>query len=257
MLRAWRWTAARSIGTSHTKSGLPCQDFALGLEIESAGGSVFAAVVSDGAGTARHAQAGAKMVCATFLGAALAHFKSGRVVEDIVDDDILGWLDGLRDRINAFAARREARPRDCAATLVGLLTGPRFALVVHIGDGAAVVREEGTSDWIVPSWPFQGEYASTTVFVTDDPLSMPSIVRLPVRLDRLALFSDGIERLVLDHRTRIAHGPFFDRMTEPLVASAGVGYDPSLAKSLRDYLDSKSVCERTDDDKSLILGTRR
>jgi hypothetical protein len=124
VLSAWRWTAARSIGTSHTKSGLPCQDFALGLEIESAGGSVFAAVVSDGAGTARHAQAGAKMVCATFLRAALAHFKSGRVVEDIVDDDILGWLDGLRDRINAFAARREARPRDCAATLVGLLAGP-------------------------------------------------------------------------------------------------------------------------------------
>lgn len=257
MLNSWRWTLARSIGTSHVKSGLPCQDFALCMELESASGNVLAAVVSDGAGTASHAEAGAKMVCTGFLRAASEHFRSGRGIEDVGEDAVFDWLDGIRERVNAFAGRALIRPRDCAATLVGVLAGPRAAIIVHVGDGAAVVREEGSADWIVPSWPFHGEYASTTIFVTDDPMPAVSIVPLPIRLDRVAVFSDGIERLVLDHARRTAHGPFFDRMTSPVAGMGTGGYDSTLFKPLREYLDSKAVCDRTDDDKSLILGVRR
>jgi len=257
MVNSWRWTLARSIGTSHVKSGLPCQDFALCMEMQSESGNILAAVVADGAGTASHAAAGARMVCTGFLRAASEHFGSGRSIDQIGDEEVLDWLDAIRERVNAFARRAQVRPRECASTLVGALAGPRSALVVHIGDGAAVVREEGTADWIVPSWPFHGEYASTTIFVTDDPMPAASIVPLPVRLDRVAVFSDGIERLVLDHTKRTAHGPFFDRMSAPVAQSAFGGHDPSLSKPLRDYLDGKAVCDRTDDDKSLILGVRR
>lgn len=257
MVNAWRWTLARSIGTSHVKSGLPCQDYALCMELETSSGNVLATVVSDGAGSASHAAAGARTVCTGFLREVSDHVKSGRGIEDIGDDDILDWLDGVRERVNMFAKRAQVRPRDCAATLVSVLAGPRSALVVHIGDGAAVVREEGTADWIVPSWPFHGEYASTTIFVTDDPMPAVSTVRLPIRLDRLAVFSDGIERLVLDHAKQTAHGPFFDQMTAPVAASGANGRDLSLSKPLRAYLDSQAVCDRTDDDKSLVLGVRR
>lgn len=256
MGNSWRWTAARSIGTSHVKSGLPCQDFALCKEINSLFGSVFAAVISDGAGTANHAQMGAKMVCAGFLRAVLSHFATGKTIEDIGEDDVLEWVDGIRERINAFSRRRNAIPRDCAATLVGLIVGPRSAIVVHIGDGAAVVKEEGKANWFVPSWPFHGEYASTTAFVTDDPAPQISIVSLQIRLDRVVVFSDGLERLVLDHAKRMAHGPFFDRITAPVAASVIQGHDAHLAEPLRNYLDSNVVCERTDDDKSIILGVR-
>jgi hypothetical protein len=253
----WRWAGARSVGTSHVKSGLPCQDYAACIELGGASGSVLAAVVSDGAGSASHAEAGARMVSFGFLRAACDHFQRGQALEDADGEVVLGWLDDIRERLSTFATRTRIRPRDCAATLVGVLAGPRSALVVHVGDGAAVLREQGTTDWIVPSWPFHGEYASTTVFVTDDPIPEPSIVALPVRLDRLAVFSDGIERLVLDHANRTAHGPFFDRMMAPVAASAVAGRDRGLSNRLRDYLDDKAVCDRTDDDKSLILAVRQ
>lgn len=251
MKNFWRWASARSTGTSHSKSGLPCQDFALCKEFDSPEGNVFACVVSDGAGSASHAAFGAKMVCTGFLRAARDYLITGREIEDINEDDVLDWLDGIREQINTFAKRNSIRPRDCAATLVGAMVGPRSAFVAHIGDGAAVVREEGSSDWIVPSWPFHGEYASMTTFVTDDPVPKLSIVKLPIRLDRIAIFSDGIERMVLDHSARTAYGPFFDKMTEPVSTTFG-----SLSRPLRDYLDSKAVCDRTDDDKTLILGVR-
>ncbi|MBP0615749.1 PP2C family serine/threonine-protein phosphatase [Jiella mangrovi] len=257
MNRTWGWARARSVGTSHLKTGLPCQDFALCMEMETISGSVLAAVVSDGAGTASHAEAGSRMVCTGFLRAVSNHFKSRKGIDEIREEDIFDWLDDIRERVNVFARRARIRPRDCASTLIGLLAGPESALVVHIGDGAAVVREQGTSEWVVPSWPFQGEYASTTVFITDDPMSTPSIVMLPVRLDRVAIFSDGIERLVLDHAKRTAHGPFFDRVTAPVAASEIFGHNVALSKPLREYLDSKAICDRTDDDKSLILGARR
>ncbi len=256
MINAWRWAGARSTGTSHIKSGLPCQDYAACIEFDTHSGNILAAVVSDGAGSATKAAAGSRMVCVGFLRAAGDHFRQGLAIDDITHDLVLDWIDGIRERVNAFATRSGVKPRDCAATLVGLLAGPRSAIAIHIGDGAAVVRESGNAEWIIPSWPFHGEYASMTTFVTDDPTPIIQIERMPVRLDRIALFSDGIERLVLDHSTRTAHGPFFDRMTAPLIASAATGHDGSLSTQLRAYLDGQTVCERTDDDKSLILGVR-
>lgn len=233
MAPTWRWAGARSIGTSHLTSGLPCQDYAACMEFETDAGNVLTAVVSDGAGTASHAEAGARLVCSTFLRCAKARLAQGRALEDLDDDTVIEWLDAIRDRIGAFAEGAGVPPRACAATLVGVLAGPRSAVVIHVGDGAAVVREEGSEDWVVPSWPFHGEYASTTSFVTDDPSPRVQIERLSARLDRVAVFTDGIERLVLDHAARIAHRPFFDRFSAPVATSVVEGHDRSLTRALR------------------------
>ena len=71
----------------------------------------------------------------------------------------------------------------------------------------------------------------------------------------LALFSDGIERLVLDFSSHQAFSPFFDRMFESLKFSA-IGRNRVLSRDLRRFLDGPSVGERTDDDKTLILAKR-
>ncbi|MDG5494928.1 PP2C family serine/threonine-protein phosphatase [Niveispirillum sp. BGYR6] len=256
MPRQWRWAGASSIGTSHIKSGLPCQDFVACIEIESPSENVLAVIVSDGAGSASKAEAGARMVCGGFLRESAAYIRAGGRLEDVPGEVAWSWIDSIRDRVNSFSERNGIRPRDCAATMVGLLIGADDAVAIHVGDGAAVVREEGGADWTVPSWPFHGEYASTTTFVTDDPQPHLSVVHIPARLDRFAVFSDGIERMVLDHAKRAAHGPFFDRMTGAVASDSSLGHARTLSHSLRKYLDGKTVCERTDDDKSLVLGVR-
>jgi len=109
---------------------------------------------------------------------------------------------------------------------------------------------------MVPSWPYHGEYEAMTSFVTDDPPLKLTVSQLPIRIDRFALFSDGIERLVLDFTQKNAYATFFDRVTKPLESSITGGFDCQLANSLQSYLSGESVCNRTDDDKSLIIGIR-
>ncbi|PKA43202.1 protein phosphatase 2C domain-containing protein [Rhizobium sullae] len=251
----WRWAGARSIGTSHIKNNTPCQDYACAREFLTSDSSVMVAIVSDGAGSASLAEFGSRTVCIAFLKACRQFLVRSSLAE--LDEDVVwDWIDAVREAINHKAKAANARPRDFAATLVAVLVGDRTSIVIHIGDGAAVIRRAETEEWEVPSWPYQGEYASTTSFVTDDPQPRLEVVVVEGQIAEFAVFSDGIERLVLDHVNKTAHGPFFNRMLAPLKVSSARSVDKELSNALRVYLDSPNVCERTDDDKSLILGLR-
>jgi hypothetical protein len=129
-------------------------------------------------------------------------------------------------------------------------------LAVHVGDGGAVARHK-TDGWLALSWPENGEYASTTFFVTDDPVPRVRIRRYSADFDACAVFSDGIEDLVLDHNALIPHEPFFRTMMSPLDRLVTGGRDNFLSTALGNFLDSERVCGRTDDDKSLILASIR
>src|SRR5271170_7039075 len=101
----WRWAGARSIGTSHMKSCLPCQDFIACAEFDTPAGAVFVSVVSDGAGSASQSATGARAVCGDFLRSARKHLACGVAIEAIDRDIILDWLDGIREHITLFATR--------------------------------------------------------------------------------------------------------------------------------------------------------
>jgi hypothetical protein len=78
----------------------------------------------------------------------------------------------------------------------------------------------------------------------------------PRRIDEVALFTDGIENLVLHRATRSVHEPFFNQMFRAVRESKAVGIDQGLGDALGRYLSSPAVCDRTDDDKTLVLATR-
>jgi hypothetical protein len=178
------------------------------------------------------------------------------MLEDVSSAVANEWIDAIRDRIIFEASAAELQPRDYAATLVALIANEKHAVILHIGDGAAVVRISETLEWLVPSWPYHGEYASTTRFVSDDPRALCEIVHIDSSIDRFAIFSDGIEYLVLDHQARTAPAEFFQRLLQPVATWEGTGRSRQLSRYLREYLDSETVCDATDDDKSLILGAR-
>ena len=256
MSARWRWAGACSIGTSHVEAGGVCQDRAACRTMETPSGPVLVAVVSDGAGSARKAEAGATIVCTDLHRRIAGYFRGGGTLANINAECAAEWLDSVRDRIGVAASAASLRPRDYAATLVCLIAGDERAVVVHVGDGAAVVRDGATGAWSVPSWPFHGEYVSTTRFVVDDPEPRFEIVHVEASIDRFALFTDGIENLVLDQRKKSASAPFFERLLQPVAAWEGEGRSRKLSRHLRAYLDGAQVCEGTDDDKSLILAAR-
>ena len=152
-----------------------------------------------------------------------------------------------------------------AAACIELPTIDGSALLAIVSDGAGtaefgaaggacVVRSDDT-EWQVPSWPAHGEYASSTYFVTDDPQPQLRYVSTVGQYTKVAVFSDGLERLALDFTNTLAVARFFDPMFSPL-SDSEPRRDRQLSAQLRKFLDSGRVVERTDDDKSLILARR-
>ena len=247
----WSWAIATCRGTSHLRENTECQDTSRCITVGSERHTLVA-VVSDGAGSAPHGKKGSVLTCRTISEGARQHFAKTDVSP--TDDQIWTWVDQARDRISLAAVALGSTPREFAATLVAVIAMENETIILHIGDGAAVCNTEG--QWIVPSWPANGEYASTTFFVTDDPVADLRITRLPFSVDGAAAFSDGIERLVLRFSDQSASASFFDKLATTIRSSGQIGGNQILNASLKRYLDSPAINERTDDDKSLIVAVR-
>jgi serine/threonine protein phosphatase PrpC len=243
---AWKWASASVIGTSHIQNGDRLQDASAVLELGN--GCIFA-VVSDGAGSAKFGAFGAWLIC-RFLSVRFRKWIHEKP-ELPTDEDLWCWIDELRDWISSIAARRGTVPRQFAATLATIVVTPNEVVTLHIGDSAIVGRKGG--EWDVLCWPENGEYASSTYFVTDDPEPRLNIIRHPIEHDAFALFSDGVGDLALSHMEQAAHPQFFNPMMRPVDAALGKGRLVELSDKLATYLAGPSVCERTDDDKTLIL----
>lgn len=243
---AWRWASASVIGTSHIQNGDRLQD---AYAVSELGNGCIFAVVSDGAGSAKFGAFGAWLTC-RFLSVRFREWAHENP-ELPTDEDLSDWIVELRDRISAIAVRRSTVPRQFAATLAAIVVAPDEVVTLHIGDSAIVGRKGG--EWEVLCWPENGEYASSTYFVTDDPEPRLNIIRHPRVHGAFALFSDGVGDLALSHLERAAHARFFDPMIRPVDVASGEGRLVELSAKLASYLAGPSVCERTDDDKTLIL----
>ena len=243
---SWRWAAASAVGTSHIRSGERLQD---AYAVSTYGGDHVFAVVSDGAGSAGFGAYGAWLVCrklkVRFIDWLTKH-------EKLPDDETLeGWIDEFRSCLAVIAAQRQVAPRQFAATLAALFISPGELVALQIGDSAIVGRCD--SKWKVICWPETGEYASTTYFVTDEPKPVMNIVRKHPEFDAFALFSDGVGEFALSQLEQRAHPGFFEPMLKAVDASTDTGRLPELSRKLGAFLAGPSVCERTDDDKTLIL----
>ena len=136
------------------------------------------------------------------------------------------------------------------------IVAEREAVFLQIGDGAIVLSAgEG---WKHVFWPQHGEFANTTNFVTsEDALEVMEFHKTTEPVAELALFTDGLENLVLHKANRTVHAPFFDSMFPSVRGSRATGEDAELSRALAQYLSTPKINDRTNDDKTLILATRR
>ena len=264
-VRAWRFANSSVIGSSHRKSGTPCQDAsACELGEQADASSSLVAVVSDGAGRAPLSAIGSRTACEVVLEETRAALAGGVGLAALDHGFALEVLRRLQVQL-ARVARHVQRPvRDFACTLLFAVADRERAVFAQIGDGAIVVSPDARAGTPAPAssygwvfWPQQGEYLNQTRFATESRASENLQFEAWDRpVEELALFTDGLQGLVLDGRRRIAHARFFEPMFVA-VRWAGPGRSEALAGSLARFLGSKVVEGRTDDDKSLVLASRR
>ncbi len=249
----WSWAAASRCGTSHERCGEQRQDaFRI---VAPVGDADFLTIVAcDGAGSASHGGAGAAIAAWTLSSCARTWLSATACLPGA--EAVTCWMLLARERIAHAAAKRGLDPRDFATTAVVAISDGASTVTAHVGDGAVVARFAPSGDWIALSWPEQGEYASMTRFLTEEASLSLRIARHDGLIDRLAVMTDGLERLALDFRAGVPHAAFLEPMAAPLAARGIGGHDHDLSRALHAYLGSERVNERTDDDKTLVLAAR-
>jgi hypothetical protein len=201
---------------------------------------------------------GAYLACAYFHRAIADHFAEGRRVAELSGDLLADWLLEFADEVETLAEAEGRERRDFACTLLGVIVEGNRAAAFQIGDGAVVVAGDPDPDaFSVIIWPRRGEYANQTYFATD--VDAPEQVELALidrPIDEVALLTDGLQGLALTYATCTAHAPFF-RPVFAAVRREPPGESARLTAALAAFLGSARVNERTDDDKTLVLATRR
>jgi hypothetical protein len=246
----WRYVAARAAGSSHRRADKPCQD---AFACEAAGRDLIVAL-ADGAGSAENSEWGALIAAQAAVDALRRGIEAGRSDHETLAREAAGCG---RDAVFAEAARSGLDPASYASTLLLVVMAADGGAAAQVGDGVIVAREEdGPWRWLF--WPQHGEYANTTTFLTsgDWPAGLRSAPLPPVAAD-VALTTDGLERLVLRLDTQSVHDPFFEAMFRPLWRTDDPAAVERLSGALEGFLLSDQVAERTDDDVTLALATRR
>ena len=253
----WRHVAQSLQGPSHQSDGTPCQDSHLVRVLSSAAGDSDApqtiiACVADGAGSAKFSDIGSALVCEAIVDDAEAHLEAHGNFNTLQLDTVLGWCESTREKIRSAADSRGCQPRDMATTLCAAILTPHGSIFFQIGDGAITVGNNGV--YGVVFWPQSGEYANVTNFVTSDRFRNEIEFQATTsRFTEIALFTDGIERLALNFEQQTPHLPFFQPLFHAVRSS---GEENNLESDLGHFLQSDSVNNRSDDDKTLVLATQ-
>lgn len=250
----WNYLNVSVKGTSHEATNIPCQDSNSCLVVEVDNSSQFLiAIVSDGAGSAVKAEIGSTETCHKFSDYLKNSLEVGISLKEITQDFFHNWITEYQNELTIKAASKELTIRDYASTFLVAVISDNSACFAQIGDGAIVVKgEDGEYSYMFA--PQNGEYANETFFITDEKaVDQLQFEYLEKPFDQIAIFSDGIQNLVLDLQNNTVNQNFFSEWFKWL----GEVKDKNIGeKILEDYLNSQKINELTNDDKTLILAIR-
>jgi hypothetical protein len=255
-LQAWRAIAASVIGTSHHKTQSPCQD-AHRVEILAMPNPVVVLIASDGAGSASRSEFGSQRASQELLDNVRLYLEGGGTLPEVSRSTASEWLENAAEAVRRQSIEDGIALREYACTLLAAIVCDQHALFLQVGDGAIVFMAAGEDDWCLATWPQHGEYINTTKFLTE-PASRAEFefISTSQPIYEVAVFSDGIESLVLHYPTKTVHRPFFDTMFPVVRALADPGLSSELSEQLTHYLASPAITQRTDDDITLLMASR-
>ncbi len=250
----WKLATSTVTGKAHIDRGENGQDNNKAGTIRIGDNEFFIGIAADGAGSTTEGGRGAEIVCEIVYNRIVAALRETGDIPSITDSGIHAWITAGRDAIESEAAGKSKRLKDYACTILGVVAGERGALFFQIGDGA-IVTSSG-QEYQTIFWPEQGEYANTTYFVTDEQyrerLHIHHAESVP---EEIALFTDGLQNLVLSFSQRKAHAGFFRPLFDAL-EKFPENVLSGFSAQLETFLDRPEINARSDDDKTLVLAVR-
>ena len=236
-------------GLAHELRGLPNQD-ALGWRFVSDTRTLIA-VVADGAGSAACGGEGARFVVSELIRSLSSPSIADNKNLPQADGALLvSHLLGAREHLTRLAELEKRPAKDYACTVLACLLTPDGAWSAQIGDGAIVLgAPAGPSQALHTSQ--QGEYVNETVFLTSD----QAVEHIksgyhPGPHARLAMFTDGLQRIALKLPEGQPHEPFFKPLFQ-FLSQCGDAAD--AVEQITGFLKSPRIRSRADDDLSLLL----
>ncbi|MFA5236646.1 MAG: PP2C family serine/threonine-protein phosphatase [Methanoregula sp.] len=247
----WKHLSLSVTGKSHNDRNEPGQDYCRTGALRFADRDFFVGLAADGAGSTTHGGVGAEIACETLYLQILSRIRQGDTIASVSDDTIRAWITVSREAIATRSQGDGQRLKDYACTIIGVVATNDHALYFQIGDGCIVIGNGAGYRTIF--WPEQGEYANTTYFVSDDAFQEHiKIEHQKTAPDEIALFTDGLQNLVLSFSTRTVHEGFFRPLFAALRKKPDNGFT-DLTTHLTALLSRDDVNARSDDDKTLIL----
>jgi len=246
----WKAIGHSVAGTSHTANDKGCDDV---VQYNVTKNNVIICCACDGAGSALYAAQAADITTRYITDALTGLAEAGH---RLVEADIYALVEELYDVLEGEAVKQGAELNEFSCTLLGCYITNGWAVFFQIGDGA-IVRNDGTGNYAYLWWPHNGEYQNTTSFIVDD-RNLPNlkVAILEEQVDEVAIFTDGLQMLALNTETASVHQPFFNDLFKYLRMADDADKVSVLNRKLAEYLDSKVINDRTDDDKTLFLATR-
>ena len=250
----WKHTFSSVRGSSHLINGLPCQDFSRILALKDT--NLVLCALSDGAGSAKCSDQGAQFlvdeVIRWFSKQLSDHPNPSDLLMEYERSDVESFLTEAQSGLQSLASAQRLPLREFSATLLFAAIHPVCSLFFQIGDGYWIAVRQGSFGVI--SWPARGEFVGQTDFVTSP--NAVEAFRLEIvdePLKSVVGITDGLERLALDLVNQTPHAGFFSPLLAALAKTQSIEV---FEQQLSGFLASERVCERTDDDKSMVLVTR-
>ncbi len=169
MEEAWRCAYASVTGSSHERTGTPCQDAGLCRVVRSPGGaSILLAVASDGAGSAARSADGARLAVDLFMEDFAGPLERGESIRQIDRGFVTSWIERLRressgrfpDKVTAFHGQMTVHGRfrqpcpDCGAPVQRIVYAANECnYCARCQTGGRVLADRSLSRLLGEDWP--------------------------------------------------------------------------------------------------------